>query len=71
MIGAKPELSRRLNAVMHTRVWDKLTRKEQLSIGGDVESGKDFKNLKKNTKDFFKKAEQEIKEKRKRSFLYR
>tara|TARA_R110002012_G_scaffold280834_3_gene469543 strand:- start:177 stop:392 length:216 start_codon:yes stop_codon:yes gene_type:complete len=71
MIGAKPELSRRLNAVIHTRVWDKLTKKEQLSIGGDVESGKDFKNLKKNTKDFFKKAEQEIKDFKKEFFIYR
>ena len=71
MIGAKPELSRRLMAVMGTNLWFKLSKKDQLRIGVDVESGKDFKNLKKNTKDFFKKAEQEIKIFKKKSFLYR
>tara|TARA_R100000329_G_scaffold143912_1_gene128267 strand:- start:2345 stop:2560 length:216 start_codon:yes stop_codon:yes gene_type:complete len=71
MIGAKPELSRRLMAVMGTNLWFKLSKKDQLRIGVDVESGKDFKNLKKNTKDFFKKAEQEIKTFKKKSFLYR
>ena len=62
MIGAKPELSRKLTVVMNTKVWSYMSKKQQFDILKDVESGKSFKNLKKPTKDFFNKAEKELKE---------
>ena len=69
VIGAQPDLDRRLMAITKTRLWTKLTNKERSVIEADVLSGKDFGDLKKNTRTFFKKAENQIiKDQRKHAF---
>jgi len=69
MIGSQPDLLRRLMSISKTRLWNKLTDKEKNVIESDVLSGKDFGDLKKNTRIIFKKAEMQIeKDKAKHAF---